>query len=80
MSKSHLMVADAVGDLHREHGFWRIAQALFVSAFRRSHSVNSLQDLDDHMLRDIGVEPVDRKHQHRLIGDPIGIDRRRSRL
>ncbi len=80
MSKAQLMVVDAVDDLHREYGFWRIAHALFASAFRRRHAVNSLQDLDDHMLRDIGVEPVDRTLGRRLIGEPIGFGHRRSQL
>ena len=80
MSKSQLMVAEAIGDLHREYGFWKVARALFVSAFRRRHSVNSLQDLDDHMLRDIGVEPIGRTRGHRLIGEPIGFGHGRSQL
>ena len=80
MSISHLMVADAVGDLHRKHGFWRVAAALLVSAMHGRHKANSLHHLDARMLKDIGVEPSALRRWDLPADDLLRPDRRRAGL
>jgi uncharacterized protein YjiS (DUF1127 family) len=53
------MVADAVGNLHREYGFWKVARALFASAIKQRRRANDLRHFSDRMLRDIGVAEND---------------------
>lgn len=71
MFKDQSMVADAVGDLHREYGFWTVARALFVSAFRERRKVNDLRHFSDRMLRDIGVSDSDRQLREGPVRAPM---------
>ncbi|MGN7291368.1 DUF1127 domain-containing protein [Rhizobium sp. SAFR-030] len=59
MSNMQVMVADVVDDLFRKFGFWRVARALLVAAFRRRSHVNDTRHLSDRMLRDIGIHVED---------------------
>jgi hypothetical protein len=61
MREMHVMVADVLSAemdaLHRRHGPWRLIRALVTTLVRRSSpfSANRSSDLDNHMLRDIGL-------------------------
>lgn len=61
MREMHVMVADVLSAemdaLHRRHGPWRLIKALVATLVRRSSpfSANRSSDLDNHMLRDIGL-------------------------
>lgn len=71
MSKSHGMVADVVGQLHREFGFWKIARALLASVVQRRRRVNDLRHCSDRMLRDIGVEDGDPRLREGPVRQPM---------
>lgn len=77
MREIHVMVADVlsaeVDALHQRHGPWRLIRALVVILVRRSSpfAANRSSDLDNHMLRDIGlpenIPEVDRVLEARFL-------------
>ncbi|MBT9370336.1 hypothetical protein [Rhizobium sp. CSW-27] len=71
MSKEHSLVADAVGNLHREHGFWSVAAALAASVLRERRKANDLKHFSDRMLLDIGVPENQLSREHRMIKEPM---------
>lgn len=61
MHKEQSIIADdplaAVDDLCRKFGVWASARALVYVAWKRRRRSNSVSDLSDYMLRDIGLPP-----------------------
>ncbi|SIQ81124.1 hypothetical protein SAMN05880590_107290 [Rhizobium sp. RU35A] len=71
MSKVQPLVADTVGDLHREHGFWRVAAALAAAVLRERRKANDLKHFSDRMLLDIGVPENEVTNEYRMIRQPM---------
>ncbi|CDZ60388.1 DUF1127 domain-containing protein [Neorhizobium galegae] len=63
MRESQFKVADtlsaAVHDLCREHGVWKTAGALFLTAWRGRQERNQVSDLSNRMRRDIGFPELE---------------------
>ncbi|MGE6740201.1 hypothetical protein ACQKGC_08010 [Allorhizobium pseudoryzae] len=71
MSGIHSVVVDAVGNLHREYGFWRVARALVASALKERRRRNDLRQFSDRMLRDIGVPDNELSREYRMVKEPL---------
>lgn len=51
---------EAIGELHREFGFWRVARALLAAVCRERRVSNRVDGLNSYMRRDIGLPEVER--------------------
>ena len=71
MSKFQLGVAAAIGDLHREYGFWRVARALLAAVWKERRRRNDLRHFSDRMLLDIGVPDNELSREYRMIKEPM---------
>lgn len=71
MSNLHSMVADAVGNLHREYGFWRVARALVAASLKQRRRRNDLRQFSDRMLLDVGVPENELSREYRMIKEPM---------
>nr|WP_084683234.1 DUF1127 domain-containing protein [Neorhizobium vignae] len=63
MRESQFIVADtlsaAVHELCREHGVWKTAGALLLTAWRGRQERNQVSDLSNRMRRDIGFPELE---------------------
>ncbi|WP_081760998.1 DUF1127 domain-containing protein [Rhizobium sp. CF080] len=63
MRESQFKVADtlsaAVRELCREHGVWKTAGALLLTAWRGRQERNQVSDLSNRMRRDIGFPELE---------------------
>ena len=71
MSSPQSQVADVVGSLHREFGFWRVARALLAAVLRERRRVNDLRHVSDRMRLDIGVPENELSREYRMVKEPM---------
>ncbi len=57
-------LAEAMNELHREYGFWKLVRALLALGWRERRSSNRLDDLDNYMRRDIGLPEMEAPRRH----------------
>lgn len=52
-------LAKAMGELHREFGFWRVVRALVATVWQERRASNRIDGLDNHMCRNIGLPEIE---------------------